>query len=288
MQFTPFDSMEKLSETSKSSKATASIAAAYALFLGTGGIVYHYVAEGEVSVLCTLSVMLQLVSYVMLGIKISNAGSAAGISARTLMLSAVSHCCRLSSTLFFSGYLPVDASGDWIYQVVDIVSLGMVGYLLYTVLQARRATYQEADDATPIWPMLLGAFVCACMFHADMNHSAPMDIMWFTGLYIDACAMLPQIWLIAKNGAVVEAMLSHHIFTLVASRLLSGYFWWLAAEDILYTPWMFNVSLGGWSIILGHVVHFLLLADIVYTYVKACLLTGIPGLGGSDIVCTEV
>jgi len=288
MQFTPFDSMEKLSETSKSSKATASIAAAYVFFLGSGGVVYHYVAEGEVSVLCTLSVMLQFVSYVLLAIKISNARSAAGISAKTLMLNAVSHCCRLSSTLFFSGYLPIDASGDWLYQIADIASLGMVVYLLYAVLKERRASYQEAEDKTPIWPMILGGFFCACMFHASMNHKPVVDIMWFAGLYIDAVAMLPQIWLIAKNGAAVEAMLSHHIFTVVASRLLSGYFWWLAAEDIIYNPWVLNIKLGGWSILMGHAVHFLLLADIVYTYVKACLLTGIPGLGGSDIICTEV
>jgi len=273
----------------KASAVNASIAGAYALFFVTGFLVYHFVAEGEISVLCTLGVKLQFVSYLMLVLRVSSSGSVAGISAQTLVLSAASHCCRLSSTLFLVGYLPVDASGDWIFQTVDIASLAVVVFLLYQVLVQKRASYQATDDTVPIWPLALGAFACACMFHADMNHWPLMDIMWFAGLYIDAVAMVPQLWLIGRSGGgKVEALMSHHIFTLVVSRLLSGYFWYLAAEYVKYTAWFLPITLGGWSILLGHAVHFLLLADVVYTYVKACVLTGIPGLGGTDIICAEV
>lgn len=274
----------------KLSSINYGIVGAYLLFLTSGSIVYHYVAEGEISALCTLSVMLQFVSYLMLAMKLSTSGSASGISAQTLVLAAASHCFRLSSTLFYQGYLPVDASGDWIYQTVDIASLAMVLYLLHQVLVVKRSSYQEADDTIPVLPLAIGAFVCACMLHADMNHRPFMDILWMAGLYIDAVAMVPQLWVIGKSGGGrVEAMLSHHIVTLVVSRLLSGCFWLLAVHDVTYTTWILPaVPLGGWSILLGYSVHFLLLADVVYTYVKTCLLTGIPGLGGSEIVCTEV
>merc|ERR1719160_471938 len=139
----------------KSPAVNASIAGAYALFLITGSVVYHFVAEGEISVLCTLGVMLQFASYLMLALKIATSGSVAGLSAQTLVLGVASHCCRLSSTLFLSGYLPIDASGDWIFQAVDVASLALVLFLLYQVRVEKRASYQAAEDTVPVWPLTL-------------------------------------------------------------------------------------------------------------------------------------
>merc|ERR1719352_1837673 len=75
--------------------------------------------------------MVQCLAVVLLGLQMLSTGSASGISAKALSLDALALCCRLSSTLWLNGYLPVDASGDHVYQIVDIVSLAIIAWLLH-------------------------------------------------------------------------------------------------------------------------------------------------------------
>merc|ERR1719478_349420 len=86
--------------------------------------------------------MVQCLGMVLLGLQMISTGSASGISAKALSLDAIAVCCRLPSTLWLNGYLPIDASGDYIFQVIDICSLGILVWLLHQVLVVNRRTYQ--------------------------------------------------------------------------------------------------------------------------------------------------
>merc|ERR1719353_308327 len=85
--------------------------------------------------------MVQCLALVLLGLQMISTGSASGISARALALDALAICCRLSSTLWLNGYLPVDASGDHLFQIFDLCSLGIVAWLLHQVLVVNRHSY---------------------------------------------------------------------------------------------------------------------------------------------------
>merc|ERR1719287_234960 len=86
--------------------------------------------------------MVQCLALVLLGLQMISSGSASGISARALSLDALAICCRLSSTLWLNGYLPVDASGDHLFQAIDICSLGVLAWLLHQALVLKQNTYQ--------------------------------------------------------------------------------------------------------------------------------------------------
>merc|ERR1719352_728151 len=122
--------------------------------------------------------MVQCLAVVLLSLQVLSTGSAAGVSARALMLDALGLCCRLSSTLWLNGYLPVDASGDYIFQGIDICSLCILGWLLRQVLVVKRHTYQAEEDSLKILPMVTGAFILACILHGDMNARKLFDIFW--------------------------------------------------------------------------------------------------------------
>lgn len=260
---------------------------AYSIFTSLGLWVYHAIAEQSISGILTLSVMIQCLSFVLLALKISSTSSASGVSARTLGIDALSLCCRLSSTLWLEGYLPVDASGDWVYQVADLCSLAVVGYLLWQVLVVRRGSYQESSDTCTCWIPVVVAFVLSCLFHADMDHYPLFDTLWTFGLFLDAIAMIPQLWLIAKSGGVVEAVTSHYIAMMALSRLLSATFWYLAMDSVACDKfWIEGFNHGSWGILAAHAVHFLLLSDFVYYYARGCA-SGTLGCG-MPLVCGEV
>merc|ERR1719181_102653 len=101
--------------------------------------------------------MIQCLALTLLALQLLATGSAAGISARAQSLDALAICCRLSSTLWLNGYLPVDASGDHIFQAIDICSLGILGWLLHHVLVARASSYQANEDSLPIVPLIAGS-----------------------------------------------------------------------------------------------------------------------------------
>merc|ERR1719172_385757 len=113
-----------------------------------------------------MSVIVQCLGKVLLGLKMVSTDSASGISAKALSLDALSLCFRLSSTLWLNGYLPADATGDHVFQIVDICSLCIITWLLYQVLVVKRHTYQEAEDSLSVLPVVGVSFALATLLHA--------------------------------------------------------------------------------------------------------------------------
>ena len=72
--------------------------------------------------------------------------SVQGISAKSLQLDALALACRLSSTTWLEGYLPNDQTGDFLYRVFVVLSLSMVLWLLYRVLNVQHRTYNAEED----------------------------------------------------------------------------------------------------------------------------------------------
>jgi len=231
--------------------------------------IFHVVADREVTSILTLSVFAQALSFILLRMQISASKSVAGISAKALMMQAAKLCCRLGTTLWLDGYLPMDKSGDWIYQVGDVVSLLMVLQILLCVLVSHKATYQSDEDSIDVRNLLMGAFVLAVLIHPSQHAHTPLDVLWTTHLYIDAVAMVPQLWMISKAGRKVRGLTSHYIAATLLSNILSAVFWFLAGPSLEVDD--SSLSVASLAINGAHAVQLFLLLDFGYFYGKACL-----------------
>lgn len=251
------------------------VLAAYGIFFVLSLAVYHFVANGEFSAILTMSVMFQTLSFTLLALNVFAKGSTKGISARSLTMEALSFVFRLSSTTWLNGYLPVDASGDMVFQACDVCSLFIVLWLLHRVLVADRKNYNEEADSLSIVPIVLVCLVLAAMLHADMNARPLFDTLWMTGLFVGVMAVLPQLWLITHTGGVIESTMSHFIAMLAVSRLLSGSFMWHARFDITCEEWITGVNHAVLAILSAHAFHLLLLGDFGYFYMKAVMKKGL-------------
>jgi len=258
-------------------KATPStpVLIAYAVVLGSAGTVVHFVAEGEFSAILTVGAMFQTLAVLLLALQVVSSGSVAGISARALILDAAALCCKLSSTLWLNGYLPVDASGDHIYQAVDILGLIVVLWLLKQVLVERRQSYQEDADNFPIGGLAVVSLVLAALLHGNMNHRPLFDALWMAGLLLGTVAVMPQLWLMNRNGGKVEALPSHYVACMALGRVMSGMFMWHARDDITCKPWVEDVNHASWTILIAHAVHLIMLADFGFYYAKAVATQGL-------------
>jgi len=251
------------------------IAVAYCIAAMAVLAVYHLVAEGEVSSTLTMAAIVQCLGISFLCMQVFSSGTAAGISVGSLLLDALAICFRLSSTLWLDGYLPVDKSGDYIYQAVDVCSLILLVWLLYYVCKVKGSTYQANEDSFRVCPAVIISLGFAAILHANMDEHPLFDTFWMTGLFLGVVAVLPQLWLIMQNGGQAQALTSHYIAALAVSRVLSGAFMWMARDYITCDPWFESVNHGLWTIMAAHVIHLILLGDFAYHYIRAVMQNGV-------------
>merc|ERR1719478_947883 len=139
-------SNERFSSSKTFSSTSITTMCAYTGALMIAWCVYDFVAGRRWTSILTLSAVAHCFGLVLLCVQLLTTRSAAGISARALLLDGVAVSLRLSSTLLFHGYLPNDKSGDYVYQCVDLCSLALIVFLLRSVHVTMRCSYQDRDD----------------------------------------------------------------------------------------------------------------------------------------------
>merc|ERR1719310_1881456 len=260
------------SQKGKSGTIDTSTVAVYLGAFAGGALVWQSFHDLGLSTFITLAVAVQCFGYTCLRLKIAQQRSVAGISAQTLILQAASCALRLSSTTWLQGYIPVDATGDWLYQAVDVLSLVILLNILYCIFKTYRSTYQEEHDNIKVEYVGLSCFVLAVLVHPDLNNRPVFDTLWTTALYIDVVAMAPQLVLISKIRGEIEALTAHFVSATALSRLTSLIFWYHGFAELAPLDGSFN--LAGWAIIAAHVLQVLLLGDFLFYYVRALVKTG--------------
>jgi len=264
---------------SQSSKAPSTqrpeLALLYAVFVTVAVLVYHWIAEGAFSAILTLSAIFQCLAFCLLGVHVISSRSVQGISAKSLQLEAIALACRLSSTMWFEGYLPSDQTGDFLYQIFDALSLVMVLWLVHRVLNVQSKTYENEGDSLPVTPFALGGLVLAVLLHGDLDDNPLFDTLWLCGLFVGAVAVVPQLWLMTRNRTNIPAMTSHFVAVMAFSRLLSGSYMWHAHGEISCEPWIKDFNHTGYAVLAAHALHLILLADFAYFYVKNLATRGL-------------
>jgi ER lumen protein retaining receptor len=171
--------------------------------------------------------MSHILSFIVLLHKIVKAKSAAGISMRTQELYAV---------VFLTRYIDIfwnfSSMYNWVLKIVFIASSCSIVYMM-RFGAPQKATYNAELDAFPtqylIGPCaLLGVLV-------NQDHQSPFEMVWAASIYLEALAILPQLFLLQKQGEV-ENLTSHYVAFLGAYRglyLLNWIYRYFTEEDYL-------------------------------------------------------
>lgn len=258
-------------QCSLQTRHNASTAVAYFVFFMSMVVVMHKFTDGDFSVVLTMSSAVQCLGFFLLSLKVKYQRTVAGLSARTLEMYVVFFLTRLGSTLFKNGYLPVDRSGDYVYQLGDIGSLLIVLNLLYSIHKRHRDSYQDEHDTLSIYQAIPACVLLACFVHGDLNNSWFFDTLWTVSLFIDTISMLPQLWMLTKLGGQVESLTSHFVASLVISRSLAFAFWLYGYKEI--APKV-GPNVAGYTIITASSIQLVLCADFMYYYVKGLRSAG--------------
>jgi len=226
--------------------------------------VYRVFSDLDFSSIYTLGMALQCLAFYLLTAKVDMQRSVSGLSAKTLKVYVMVFSTRLCSTMFRNGYLPVDSSGDWVFQTADILSLIMTVKLLRRMYTSHRGTYQEDYDTFDVYRLVPPCIVLAMCVHGHLNGCPFYDTAWTAAMNLDAIAMLPQLWMVAKIGGEVDGMTSHFVVSLAFSRLCAFTFWVYGYTEV------YRVSkIAGYQLLFAHGMQVFLSLDFVYYYLVA-------------------
>jgi len=266
---------------SEKQREMISVGSAYVTFILCGVVVLRKFSEGDFSAVLTFGSGVQCLGFFLLLMKIQRRRSVAGISSKCMEVYALVFMFRLSSTLVKNGYLPVDRSGDWVYQTADIASLMLVLQILFKIHKAHKLTYQKEEDNLNIYRAIPGCILLALFLHGNLNNSPVFDILWTIGMNLDTLALVPQLWMLTKIGGEVEGQTSNFCASLAISRLCAFAFWFYGFAELQPRDGGANVS--GWLIIGCHSLQVLLSADFMYYYLVARFSGKKMTLPGVDI-----
>lgn len=137
------------------------------------------------------------------------------------------------------------------FQIVFLVTSYATLYLIYYKF---KATYDKNQDTFRI-EFLLGP--CAVL-SLILNHEfSVMEILWTFSIYLEAVAILPQLFMVSKTGEA-ETITSHYLFALGSYR------------GLYILNWIYRYiyeDFKDWIPVVAGILQTVLYCDFFYLYI---------------------
>jgi len=241
----------------------------WSMFVLTLFLVVLFISDRQFSFMLTFSSMISMMSLLMMLFKIEMAKSVQGVSMNMIISFLLFLSCRAASIIFWQGYLPYDATGDWMYQFVEVIQVAICGLILFRgmVTYKDTAADSEFDSLNPLY--LIGpAFIMGLLIHPNLNLSFVGDFLWAFSMYLEAVSGLPQLVLFHKESAV-KSFTSHFLFAQFLGKAASLLFWLFTHVELADES-----RFPGYWIIIMQGVQILIMADFIYQYIN-CISKGV-------------
>ena len=158
--------------------------------------------------------------------------------------------------------------------------MAAVGLAIYGIFVPLLSTYEYKFDKfgnlhVPeeygiIW-IVAPATILAILFHPSLNREFFSDTFWTLSMYVEAVAMIPQLYMFQKQaadeGGQVEPLTGHTVFALAFARVFELIFWAGSFKELK--------GFSGYLILLSQLVHLAIMGDFFYYYFVS-ISKGVP------------
>jgi uncharacterized protein with PQ loop repeat len=240
----------------------------YVLFTFASYMTAEYLSDLDWSVILTCGSIFQTLGWFALLHKITMQKSVAGLSLHTVELLIVVYAVRLCATTVRNGYLPVDSSGDGLYQAADFLTLAIACGIRRGMKHTHSRTYDKEADTLDLRKSLPYCVLLALVVHGDLNDSFFFDSLYYVAVNVETLAMMPQLWMFVQGSGEVDVITSHFVVLQTLGRICSVIFWWYGMAEIGEYE-TYNVA--GVYILTALVVQVLQSLDFMYYYTKSRL-----------------
>lgn len=197
-----------------------------------------------------------LASIIVIMLKIISQGNCKGISLKSQALYLLVFCTR-----YLDIFYNFNSMYNWIMKIIFIgTSATIVYYMKFK--SPSKDTYDAKQDSLFL-PYIIAP--CAILALLINEYFAPFEILWTFSIYLEAVAILPQLWVVheyaTQTRGFVENLTSHYVFTLGAYRALYLINWiYRYATEDNYVQWIVWIS---------GLVQTIIYCDFFYYYIIA-------------------
>ncbi len=234
--------------------------------------VYIFISSKDYSFLIVLSSLVQMLSFIVILLKVISYESCSGLSYHTVLCYVIILASRLTSTLFYHGYLPSDQAGDWFYQLTELFTLLCSVGLLVLMKGKYHDTYDYQHDSLDYKYFVFPALALAFLVHTSLNRNLLTDVMWTFSMYLETAAIVPQLLLFHSKKGQIEKYTSHFVALQGLSRLFSLLFWYDTYAELNETQsnsFSLLQEYCGYMVIASQVVQLVIMCDYYYFYFKS-------------------
>jgi ER lumen protein retaining receptor len=229
--------------------------------------VYFVMSGRDFSFLMTYGAMSRMFGFGILNLKTFTSKRATGISVKTLQLYTLVFFFRLTSIIRHEGYLPYDKSGDWLYHLIEIMSLIFAAFVPF------KSTYQGDMDkfGEMNFPPGYGAvylavpvMIVALIVHPNLNADFLSDCAWTYAMYLEFLALVPQLYMFQKQmTGVVELLTAHFVAELGFGRVMEFMFWAYSYHELQTKN---GSKMPGYLALFSQFVQLVLMLDFFWYY----------------------
>lgn len=242
-------------------------------FLTVSFVVFSLFSDGDFSFLMTYASLTRVFAFaVLLGVMLIKK-HARGVSIKSLQLYMVVFATRLVSVLQHEGYLPYDRTGDFVYHVAEMASLGLATACVVLMSTRLKSTYQQDVDSFGALHIptefgtayiLVPCLLLAMLIHPTLNKDFLADTAWTFSMYLESMAIVPQLFMFQKQAkGIVEVLVTHSTFALGLARVLDMVFWMFSYKELTNHAGSKSV---GMFVLFAQFVHIVIMGDFFYYY----------------------
>lgn len=152
--------------------------------------------------------MMHLLAMVILLTNIVKSKSCAGISGKTQVMFALVFLTRYTDLLYYfiSPY----------NSVMKIIYISLTLATCFLIFVKFKKTYERDFDSMRFEYLIVFSATLACLINHDFS---ALEIVWTFSIYLEAFAILPQLFMIHKTGEV-KTITTYYLFAMFSYRAL--------------------------------------------------------------------
>jgi ER lumen protein retaining receptor len=270
------DNKAKSGKRSNALKSINNSVIMWAAFFTFSILVYYFLSSADFSFVMTYGSLSRMFGFGILNFKTFKTKKATVISVKTLQLYCITFACRLTSIIRHEGYLPYDKSGDWLYHVIEFMSLAFVATAMWGCLVPFKKSYQVEFDKfgeMHVPPgfgsvyLIIPCLALAIFIHPGLNQDFLSDVSWTFAMYLESVALVPQLYMFQRqNTGIVELLTAHFVAALGFGRVLEFTFWLYSYHELAHKS---GSNYAGYLALISQFCQVLLMCDFFWYYYVA-------------------
>jgi len=200
--------------------------------------------------------LLHLASFIILLRKIRANRSCAGISMKTQEMYLLVFVTRYLDIFYNLHIYSLLSVYNWVMKIIFIASTASILYLMRV---RYRATYDKERDTFRVAFLIVPSALLALLWNEEFSF---VEILWAFSIYLEAVAILPQIFMLHRTGEV-DVLTGDYVFTLGGYRAFyllnwiyrlltqEGYRQWIVwvagiVQTLVYCDFFYYYALSKW------------------------------------------